>query len=55
MDGEVISFTVDVEYEGNTIRVVGKGKTAADQIQLHLETADGSWSSEAALTRQQAK
>lgn len=49
LDGENLAFVVDIQYQGNPLRVIAKGKTAPEQIQLHLETQDGSWSSDTTL------
>jgi len=52
LDGDVLSFTVDAEYQGGPIKLIAKARVAADQILLHIETADGSWSADAALNRE---
>jgi hypothetical protein len=51
-DGENLVFAVDIQWQGSPLRILAKGKTTADQIQLHLETDDASWSSEATLSRE---
>jgi hypothetical protein len=55
LDGEVLSFTVDTEYQGGPIKLLAKAKVGRDQILLHIETADGSWSADAPLTREAKK
>lgn len=50
LDGENLAFVVDIQYQGSPLTILGKAKTAPERIQLHLETQDGSWSSEATLT-----
>ena len=51
LDGDVLSFTVDTEYQGGPIKLLAKAKLGEEQILLHIETADGSWSADAALNR----
>jgi hypothetical protein len=43
VDGDTVTFWVNTEYEGNTYKVVFKGKAAAGQIEFSLGTEDGSW------------
>jgi hypothetical protein len=52
LDGDVLSFTVDSEYQGGPVKLLCKAKVAADQIQFHIETADGAWSADAPLKRE---
>jgi hypothetical protein len=54
-DGDNLAFSVEVQFQGNPLRLVAKGKTSVDQIQLHVETEDASWSSDATLSREPAK
>jgi hypothetical protein len=51
LDGDVLSFTVDSEYQGGPIKLLAKAKLGTEQMILHIETADGSWSADAPLTR----
>jgi len=51
LDGDVLSFTVDSEYQGGPIKLLAKAKLGEEQILLHIETADGSWSADAPLNR----
>ena len=55
LDGDVLSFIVDSEYQGGPIKLIAKARIGTDQILLHIETADGSWSAEAPLTREAKK
>ena len=52
LDGDVLSFTVDSEYQGAPIKLLAKAKLGADELQFHIETADGSWSADAPLKRE---
>lgn len=52
LEADVLSFTVDSEYQGGPVKLIAKARVAADQILLHIETADGSWSADAALKRE---
>ncbi len=51
LDADVLSFTVDSEYQGAPIKLTAKARVAAGHIQFHVETADGSWSADATLVR----
>lgn len=52
LDGDLLSFTVDSEYQGAPIRLLAKAKIGADQLMFHIETADGAWSADAPLKRE---
>ena len=45
LNGDTVSFWVNTDYEGQTYKLVYKGKVAADQISFDFGTEDGSWSS----------
>lgn len=55
LDGDVLSFTVDSEYQGGPVKLLAKVKIGTDQLLLHIETADGAWSADAPLTREAKK
>jgi hypothetical protein len=42
-DGDTITFWVNTDYEGQTYKLVYKGKVSGDQIQFTFGTEDGSW------------
>lgn len=52
LDGDVLSFTVDSEYQGAPIKLLAKAKIGTDQIMFHIETSDGAWSADAPLRRE---
>jgi hypothetical protein len=52
LDEDMLSFTVDSEWQGSTVKLIAKAKVAADQIQLHIETDNGYWSADATLSRE---
>ena len=43
--GDTVTFWVNSDYQGQTYKLVYKGKIAADQIVFDFGTEDGSWSS----------
>ncbi len=43
--GDTVTFWVNSDYEGQTYKLVYKGKIAADQITFDFGTEDGTWSS----------
>ncbi len=55
LDADVLSFTVDSEYQGGPVKLIAKARLGVDQILLHIETADGNWSADAPLTREAKK
>jgi hypothetical protein len=51
IDGDTVTFWVNSEYEGNTYKLIYKGKVAADGIKFTFGTEDGSWGSELMATK----
>jgi hypothetical protein len=51
LEGDVLSFTVDTEYQGAPIKLLAKAKVGTDQLEFHVETSDGAWSADAPLKR----
>ena len=43
IDGGLVSFWANSDYEGQTYKLVYKGKIAADHIDFDFGTEDGSW------------
>lgn len=43
LDGNNVTFWIDTDYEGQTYKLVYKGKVSDDQIQFDFGTDDGSW------------
>ena len=43
VDGDTVTFWANSEYQGNTYKVVYKGKVSDGQIEFSLGTEDGSW------------
>jgi hypothetical protein len=41
-----VTFWLNTVYQGDTYKLVYKGKVAADQIAFSFGTGDGSWSAE---------
>jgi hypothetical protein len=46
VDGDAVSFWVKTDYQGQTYKLVYKGRIAAGQISFSFGTEDGSWSAE---------
>jgi hypothetical protein len=46
VDGDTISFWVITEYQGDTYKLVYKGKVSDDRIQFTFGTEDGSFGAE---------
>lgn len=51
LDGDTVTFWVDTDYEGQTYKLVYKGKVAATRIDFNFGADDGSWSSELTATK----
>jgi hypothetical protein len=51
ISGDMVTFWVNTDYEGETYKLVYKGKVAADQISFDFGTEDGSWSSPLTVKR----
>lgn len=51
LQGEVVSFWVTTDYQGQDIKLVYKGKVLDDQIDFTFGTEDGSWSAELTVKR----
>jgi len=46
VDGDTLTFWVDTDYDGQTYKLLYKGKIAAGKIAFTMDTADGSWGTE---------
>lgn len=51
IDGDTVSFWVNSDYQGQTYKLVYKGKIAADQIKFSFGTEDGSWGADLTATK----
>jgi hypothetical protein len=43
VDGDTVTFWVNTDYQGQTYKLVYKGKVSAEQIEFTFGTEDGSW------------
>jgi hypothetical protein len=46
IDGDVVSFWVNSDYEGSTYKLLYRGTVSADGIKFSFGTEDGSWGTE---------
>jgi hypothetical protein len=46
IDGDDLSFSVNIDYQGNPVKLVLKGKVSGDEIKFDMGTDDGSWSTQ---------
>ena len=51
LDGDTVSFWVNTDYQGQTYKLVYKGKASAGQIAFTFGTDDGSWSTDMTATK----
>ena len=46
LDGENLSFYVVIDFQGNPVKIVYKGKVSDGEIRFTLGTEDGNWGAE---------
>ena len=51
LEGNAISFSVDSEWQGEPITLLFKGKVSGDEMQLRVDTKDGSWGTDVVAKR----
>ena len=51
VDGDTMTFTVTTDYQGNPVKLVCKGKVAADGIKFTMGADDASWETELTATK----
>jgi hypothetical protein len=51
LDGDSVTFWLNADYQGQTYKLVYKGKITAGQIAFTFGTDDGSWSTELTATK----
>jgi len=51
LEGDALSFSVDSEWQGQAIKLMMKGKVSGAEINLRVDTEDGSWGTDIVLTR----
>lgn len=52
LDAENISMKVAFEWQGQPVTLIVTGKVSGEDMQLHIATDNGYWSTDAALKRQ---
>ncbi|MGA3168818.1 MAG: hypothetical protein ABSF14_22175 [Terriglobia bacterium] len=55
LEGSDISFSVDSEWQGNSITLVFKGKVSGDEMRLRVDTKDGNWGTDLVAKRSASK
>jgi hypothetical protein len=51
LEGDAVSFWIMIDYEGNPVKLVYKGKVTGDEIQFSFGTEDGSWGTDLKVKR----
>jgi hypothetical protein len=46
LDGDDLSFWIQIQYQGDDVKLVLKGKVSGDEIKFSMGTDDGSWSTD---------
>jgi len=46
LDGETLSFWILIDFQGNPVKIVYKGKVNGSEIRFMLGTEDGAWGTE---------
>ena len=44
--GDTVSFSVMIDYQGQPLKIVYKGQVAGDEIRFTIGTEDGGWSTD---------
>jgi hypothetical protein len=55
VDGDAVTFWVSTDYQGQTYKLVYKGKVAPAQIVFTLGTDDGGWSTDVTVVKAGAR
>jgi hypothetical protein len=51
IDGDIVTFWINTDYQGTTYKIVYKGKISADGIKFSFGTEDGSWGAEMTVSK----
>jgi hypothetical protein len=51
LDGDTVTFWLNTDYQGQTYKIIYRGKVTAGQIVFSFGTDDGSWGSEMTATK----
>jgi hypothetical protein len=51
LDGDIVTFWLNTDYQGQTYKLIYKGKVTAGQIAFSFGTDDGSWGSQLTATK----
>jgi len=51
LDGENLSFFIVIDFQGNPVKIVYKGKVNGSEIRFTLGTEDGAWGTEMVATK----
>ena len=51
LDGDTVTFWLNTDYQGQTYKLVYKGKASAGQIVFNFGTDDGSWGTQMTATK----
>ena len=46
LQGENVTFWITIDFQGNPVKLVYKGKVAGESIEFQFGTEDGSWGSQ---------
>jgi hypothetical protein len=51
LQGDSVTFWITIDYQGNPVKLVYKGKVAGDEIKFDFGTEDGSWGAQIGKAR----
>jgi hypothetical protein len=51
VDGDTVTFSVTIDYQGSPVKLMYKGKVSADGIKFTFGTEDGSWGTDLTVTK----
>jgi hypothetical protein len=52
LDGDAISMKIATDWQGQPITLIVTGKVSGDEMQLHIASDNGYWSTDAAVKRE---
>ncbi len=55
LDGENVSMKVAFEWQGQPVTLIVTGKVSGDEMQLHIASDNGYWSTDAAVKREKTE
>src|SRR5437879_3887332 len=55
LDGDAISMKIATDWQGQPVTLIVTGKVSGDEMQLHIASDNGYWSTDAAVKREKVE